>query len=332
MSMTSHERVMCALHGEQPDRVPFCEGNVAANIARSIAGTEENLEEWETSALLDRDVVVPILFPPYFAGSKFLDEDDDQAYITEGHLKTRADLEKMEFPDPNDSALYAHTKKVIENKGDFACAVAIKQGVAPTLVSMGMDSFSYALADDPDFIVEVLNRYVDWQIQVTENLCNMEGVDFLWCYDDIAYKSGPLCSPRTFRKYLLPAFQRHAEAITKPWVFHSDGNLLPVIEDILDLGPIGLHPIEPGPLDLGEMKMKYGKRVCLIGNVSVDRLSQGSPEEIEAIVKDCLKTGSPGGGYMISSSNSIPRYADPVNVKVMADTIRKYGAYPIQID
>lgn len=329
MIMTSKERVMCALAGEKPDRVPFCEGHIAANIAREVAGVDHNLEEWEISALFQRDVVVPILFPPYFAEMKLLDEDDDQPTVAHGLLRTRADLEKMVFPDPNDPALYENVKKVLANKGDFACAAAIKQGVASTLVSMGMDAFSYALVDDPGFIVEVLNRYVDWQISVTENLIHL-GVDFLWCYDDIAFRSGPLCSPQVFRKYLLPAFQRHSETMTIPWVFHSDGNLMPIIEDILDLGPAAIHPLEPGPMDLAEVKEKIGKKVCLIGNVSVDRLSRGTPEEIDEIVKKCIQIAGPGGGYMVSSSNSVPRYALSENARAMADAVQKYGSYPLQ--
>mgnify|MGYP002682030274 CR=1 FL=1 len=67
MTMTARERVMCALSGDQPDRVPFCEGNIAANVARALAGSDRDLSEREISELTGRDVVVPILFPPYFA-------------------------------------------------------------------------------------------------------------------------------------------------------------------------------------------------------------------------------------------------------------------------
>ena len=328
--MNSKERVMCALAGEQPDRVPFCESGIAANIGRAIAGSKQNLPEHELSKLLGRDVVSVILYPPYFAKQKQLDPDDDHMYVEHGLLTSRKDLDLMEFPDPNDPELYKEAREVLENKGDFAAVACIKHGVAPTLVSMGLEAFSYAMADDPDLIHEILKRYVDWQLVVTENLIRM-GFDFLWCFDDIAYGSGPFLSPRAFRKFLLPAFQRSVEAITIPWIFHSDGNLMPILDDILSLGPSGLHPLEPGAMDLELLKEKYGKKICLIGNVSVDRLSAGTPEEIEELVKYCLKTGSPGGGYMITSSNSIPRYANPENVKVMADTIRKYAEYPLKI-
>jgi uroporphyrinogen decarboxylase len=326
--MKPKERVMCALSGEQPDRVPFCEGNIAANIAQALSGSDRPLTEREISDLTGRDVVVPILFPPYFAD--YGSGSDGQDYVTTGWIKTRRDLDKMVFPDPDDPALYAGARQVLEEKGDYATAAAIKLGVAPMLVSMGVDGFAFALKDDPPLVHEVLRRYVDWQLAVTRHLIDM-GFDFLWCFDDIAYKTGPFCSPAAFREFMLPAMQRSAEAITIPWVFHSDGNLMPILDDILSLGPAGLHPIEPGPMDLAEVKAYCGDRVCIIGNVSVDRLSAGSPDEIRHIVRSCIATGGPGGGYMISSSNSIPSYARPENVQAMVDAIREYSAYPLSV-
>lgn len=324
--MKPRERVLCALAGEQPDRIPFCEGSVAANVARSLAGSQRDLSEREISDLLGRDVAVEILFPPYFADQVVT--EDGQSYVTTGWIKSRADLDKMIFPDPNDSALYAGAQRVLDEKGDLATAVSIKLGVAPTLISMGLDGFSFALQDDPWLVQEVLRRYVDWQLVVTERLIGM-GFDFIWSFDDVAYKSGPFCSPAAFRQVLMPAFRRCSEAITLPWIFHSDGNIMPLLEDLLTLGMSGIHPIEPGPMSLAEVKQRFGKRVCIVGNVSVDALTNADPEDICQIVRECIRTGGPGGGYMISSSNSIPPYAKPENVRAMAQAIREYGAYPL---
>jgi hypothetical protein len=78
--MKPRERVLCALAGDRPDRVPFCEGSVAANVARALARSDQDLSEREISDLLGRDVVVTILFPPYFADQKV--GSDGQAYMT----------------------------------------------------------------------------------------------------------------------------------------------------------------------------------------------------------------------------------------------------------
>jgi len=322
--MKPKERVMCALAGEQPDRVPFCESSVAANVAREIAGSERDLTEREISDLLGRDVVVAVLFPPYFADQGV--GSDGQPYVTTGWIRTRADLDKMVFPDPNDPALYQAAQHILDEKGDYAAVAAIKLGVAPMLVSMGLDGFAYALADDPELVREVLRRYVDWQIVVTQHLVHM-GFDFLWSFDDVAFKSGPFCSRAVFREFLMPAFRRSAEAITLPWIFHSDGNIMPVLDDLLTLGMKGLHPIEPGPMSLAQVKQRYGKRVCIVGNVSVDTLSRGTPDEVRETVRQCMTVGKPGGGYMITSSNSIPPYARAENVRAMAQAIQEFGAY-----
>ena len=322
--MQSKERVMCALAGEQPDRVPFCESSVAANVARALSGSERDLSEREISDLVGRDVVVAVLFPPYFADEGV--GSDGQPYVTTGWIRTRADLDKMVFPDPHDPTLYRAAQRVLDEKGDRAAAAAIKLGVAPMLVSMGLDGFAYALADDPALVHEVLRRYVDWQIVVTCHLVGM-GFDFLWSFDDVAFKSGPFCSPVAFRKFLLPAFRRSAEAITLPWIFHSDGNIMPLLDDLLTLGMRGLHPIEPGPMNLAEVKERYGKRVCIVGNVSVDTLGRGTPAEVRETVRQCMVVGKPGGGYMITSSNSIPPYARLDNVRAMAQAIQDFGAY-----
>lgn len=326
--MNSRERVLCALSGGQPDKVPFIEGSVEQNIGQALLKTDRELSYREMSDLLGMDAVVVQYFPPYFADREI--GSDGQVYYTTGKIKSRADLDLMVFPDPYDPTFYDKAARVLAQKGDLAACASIKHGVAPMLVSMGLDGFSYALMDDPGLIKEVLDRYVEWQLVVTEHLIGM-GFDFMWSFDDVAYKSGPFCSLKVFREYFMPAFRRSAEAITLPWIFHSDGNIMPLLDDLITLGMNGIHPIEPGPMDLAEVKEKYGKQVCIIGNVSVDVLSSGTPEQVRQLVKERIQIAAPGGGYIISSSNSIPSYARPENVEAMAQAIREFGSYPIDI-
>jgi len=77
----------------------------------------------------------------------------------------------------------------------------------------------------------------------------------------------------------------------------------------VESGIDGYHSIEPrAGMDLGELKRKYGRRLTLLGNVDCARtLVFGSPEEIEAEVRECIRVAAPGGGYVLSSSNCIHR-------------------------
>ena len=131
-------------------------------------------------------------------------------------------------------------------------------------------------------------------------------------------------SPQVFRELLAPPVRELTSQLSAPWIFHSDGNLYPILDDVLSLGPAGLHPIEPQCMSLSRLKEQIGRKVCLVGNVDVDILARGTARQTRDETLRCLREGTAdgGGGYMISSSNSIPGYAIPENVAAMAATIR----------
>jgi uroporphyrinogen decarboxylase len=95
-----------------------------------------------------------------------------------------------------------------------------------------------------------------------------------------------------------------------------------------------LDPIDPGAgMDLAFIKEKYGKSICLKGNVDCAYLlTNGTVEETVEAVKNCIKTGGPGSGYIISSSNSIHSSVNPENLKAMIETIHSYRNYPLSKD
>ena len=112
-------------------------------------------------------------------------------------------------------------------------------------------------------------------------------------------------------------------------VKHTDGNIWPIIADIVSTGIDGLNPLEPvAGMDLGRVKTEYGARVCLIGNIDCgELLSHGSPEEVEQAVRAALAAGMPGGRYMLSSSNSIHASVRPENYHAMVMAGKRWGRY-----
>jgi uroporphyrinogen decarboxylase len=95
-----------------------------------------------------------------------------------------------------------------------------------------------------------------------------------------------------------------------------------------------INPLEPvANMDVAEVKQKYGGRIAIMGNIDCgDLLCNGSEEDVEAAVKECIRKGAPGGGLIISSSNSIHSGVDPRNYEVMIRTAKKYGKYPLQVE
>jgi len=129
----------------------------------------------------------------------------------------------------------------------------------------------------------------------------------------------------------MPGMRQVADAIHLPWVFHSDGNLYPILDDLLSLGINGLNPIEPLSMDIIELKRNYGDRLCLVGNIDVDNLSRGTPEDVREEVHRKINALAPGGGYVVSSSTSVTEYVRPENFAAMIEAIQDFGEYPIRI-
>jgi uroporphyrinogen decarboxylase len=83
-------------------------------------------------------------------------------------------------------------------------------------------------------------------------------------------------------------------------------------------------------MDIGKVKARYGDRLCLIGNIDCAfLLPSGSEEEVECTVAETISLAAPGGGFILSSSNSIHPGCKPENYIAMVKAARKYGGYPI---
>ena len=340
--MTSRERLMCALSGGTPDRVPYCEVGVSGRIVSSLTGGNEHVlfggidemdsrdpdTELAISRLLHRDMICYRLQPPVPAERRF--GSDGIPYYLDGPIKSVADLDKIELPDPDDENLWKGASSFVNDAGEKATCLATRIGISAAYLACGMETFSISLYEDPGLIDGLLDLYSDWAARVVARADEF-GFDFVWTSDDIAFKTGPLVSPQMFRERIIPFARRVADAVNIPWVYHSDGDLTELMDDLLDLGISAINPIEPEAMDIVETKRKWGSNVCLIGNVSVHTLAAGSPDDVRREVMHLLQSVAPSGGYILSSGNSLASYCKPENVRAMIDTLRAHGSYPIEV-
>jgi uroporphyrinogen decarboxylase len=80
------------------------------------------------------------------------------------------------------------------------------------------------------------------------------------------------------------------------------------------------------------VKKEYGHKLCLIGNIDLAyTLTRGTPQEVEEEVKLRIKQLAPGGGYVVSSANTVTEYVPLANFKAMREAVFKYGKYPISL-
>jgi hypothetical protein len=327
--MTSRERVLAALRLERPDRVPFVDLGVDHKAARAVLG-RDTFTQGEVADALGLDAMGFALYPPIYTVNQVA--DDGRSYIVGGRVHGRAHMGMVQLPDPAAAGYLDSARRFVDDNASSGRALyaATNMGADPVLLGMGLEHFAYGLADDPGFVSELLGMYADWATRLVRALGGV-GFDFVWFTDDLAYGSGPMMSPKVFREVFVPPLRRVAGAVAAvglPWAFHSDGDLRPILPDLLSLGMNALHPIEPGVMDIRELKREIGGAVCLIGNVDVgELLALGTPEAVREAVRCLVRDVAPGGGYMVSSSNSIASFCRPENVVAMAQAVREFGEY-----
>jgi uroporphyrinogen decarboxylase len=112
-----------------------------------------------------------------------------------------------------------------------------------------------------------------------------------------------------------------------PLIMHSDGHINPFVDDCVNAGIDGLHPIERNAgMDLAAVKKAHGDKICIFGNVDNKRtLIHGSPETIAEEVKECISIAAPGGGYCLGSDHSVHDDIPNRNVFALYEAGRKFG-------
>ncbi len=343
MAMNSRERVLTALNRQEPDQVPFCEVAVDRGLAQKLMNWEGSsdigtssraknpytLEESKMiSSFLDLDNISYLLRAPTYA--HIHEGVDGRSFVGDGMIKTESDLSMIDLPDPYNDDLYREAEEFVANKGDYAACLVTRIGFFQVTLSLGIENFSLALYDKPAMVEKMLDIYFDWMVVVAERICKI-GFDVFWTTDDFAFKTGLMFSPQVFEELLVPRYRRVLDKVTIPWILHSDGNILEAVDIFLDLGVVGLHPIQKGAMDIVGMKRDYGDRVCLLGNLDLNILGAGTPEETDNEVRELVRDVGPGGGYILTSGNSLASYLNPECVLAMAKAIKKYGRYPIDL-
>jgi len=344
MDMSPRERILTALRREEPDRVPWYELAVDPGLAHKLMGWRKEpapsiasavtnpytIEESKAIASrLGLDGISFILRAPTYARMK--EGVEGRGFPSEGLIKTEADLEMVQLPDPREDRLYAEAEQFVRQRGDYAVAFVTRIGMFQVILGMGIEGFSLALYDNRPLVEKLLDMYFDWMEVVAERICQI-GFDFFVTTDDFAFKSGMFFSPQVFQELMVPRYRKVLRKVTIPWVLHSDGDISKVVDTLIELGVAGIHPNEKGAMDIRAMKRNYGDRICLLGNVDLNLLGLGTPEEVDREVYELIRDVAPGGGYILTSGNSLASYLKPECVLAMAEALKKYGSYPVRLN
>lgn len=348
----SFDRFLTAIHRREPDRVPFGELGIDPEVKQAFMGhpvlTPKDDVEFFIAAgydyvLVDTDLYATpqiqdrIIKPHPDTASAYTLRRPDRNWVDAktNAIQTREDVEKFPWPTAEqvDCSIYSQIKPLLPP--EMKLLVTFGHIYTMAMQLMGFESFCIKLMEDPALVLSIIDRLGNESMRLLERILSFDDVGAVCIQDDIAYTSGLMVSPFSLRKIFFPWLTRAAEishSYNRPLIFHSDGKVDKVLPDIIAAGVDALHPIEPKCMNIEEVKRSFGHQIALIGNIDLGyTLTRGTPQEVRREVRTLIKKVGQGGGYLMSSANSVTNYVPLANYKAMLDATIEYGRYPISL-
>lgn len=361
--MTGRERILTALELGQADRVPHFE--LAYNepsiigIARHFTDElppekpasdmtpEELLMIFQALGLIIEELDVDGMTARILEQGEAVGEDSFKdswgivykrnpfglAFPMEGPIKSASDLKSYKPPkfDPDVDLLMLNMAK-----GRFGDQKAILFSTHDCFrlswgLRGGLEHLLMDYIDNPQLAHDLARISVEYHKEIVAGVLEA-GADGVIFEDDLAFNTNTMMSPAQFDEFIGPYLKELVDVAHEKGgkaLKHTDGNLWPILDRFVDIGLDGIHPLQPeAGMNLQDVKQHCGDKICLLGNIScTEVLVTGTEEEVEQAVKKAIEDAGPGGGYIISSSNTIHPGCKPENYIAMVHAAHKYGKY-----
>ncbi len=342
--VTAFDRVVAAVRGKPPDRVPVIPQITYTTAQLTGVGLVEALHSPEKTAkaLLagQRELGYDGIYAGWESSFNLLAEamgctmrypEDDVPQVTGHIIEDSSDFDKVPIPDPNSTGripIHLKTVKLVKQEiGDkvpIFCYVPGPFTLAGQLC--GVNKLMIATLRDTQFVEDLTRitttaskRYIEANIAA--------GADVIVAADPTA--SSSLISPAMFKAFALPCLEEVLAVAVRKGVIpalHICGQTTPILELMCDTGAKILEIDHL--VDLRKAKQDVGDRVCLQGNIDpTDLLLTGTPGAVEQAARSCIEQASSGGRFILSSGCEIPPAAPLPNIKAMVDAAEKFGRY-----
>jgi uroporphyrinogen decarboxylase len=301
--MNGKERVLATLNHQPTDRTP--------------------LDCW-----LYQKQFVEMLAAEYGSRDKFLDEFNIDIFVgfvpypnQLGHKIEVPDLAGLELGDPHDPKWLTHTdwnpdfagvnvREAVAGHGDRRAIIAHIWGIVEgTSTFLGIENCWANLGLEPEQMMAWFDRYADWLCGLVDS-CAEAGVDIITLSDDWGSNKNMLFSPRMWRKMIKPYAARvvqHTNSRGLKVNLHSDGYILNIMDDLLEMGYTSMHPVqESAGMEPRQIKDQYGDKLVIYGSLDVvDGLYSHDGEALDSYIRDRFEIYAPGGGFIFNTGHFV---------------------------
>jgi hypothetical protein len=202
---------------------------------------------------------------------------------------------------------------------------------------LGPDRFLTGATLEPTMVGRLLQMLETW---IEERLEVLLDSDVDTVYHTACYETTALWSPRQFRELFADGLRRKAalchQAETRLHLYMDTG-FVPLLDDFLEIGIDILSTVDPvmggmGETTLADVKARVGHHICLWGGVnSPHTIERGTKAEVRRAVREAIEAMAPGGGFVLSTADSVWDPKPEANVQEFIAAGLEYGRYPLAV-
>ena len=326
--MNGKERVLATLHRRPADRTPIdCwlyQKQFVEKLATAYGPREQFLDEFNIDLFVG--------FVPY------PNQLGRQVAVTE--------LAEVDLGDPRHPKWLAHTdwnydfagvnvRQAVEQQGAQRAIIAHIWGmVEGTSTFLGIEDCWLNLGAQPELMMAWFDRYADWLCGLVESIAEA-GVDIITLSDDWGSNQTMLFSPRMWRRMIKPFAGRVVKHARERGLYvnlHSDGYIMQIMDDLVEIGYQMLHPVqESAGMDPQTIKDQYGDKFVIYGSLDVvDGLLAYEGDALAQYITERFHIYAPGGGFIFNTGHFVQPDIPPQRLiqayRVVNELARQYGS------
>jgi uroporphyrinogen decarboxylase len=255
---------------------------------------------------------------------------------------TIADIGNHQWPDVAHPQRLAGLRNLARQYRDAGYAVVLKDAFAGIFEFaqriVGMENLLVMMITNEKESCALFDRLLELKLDYWQTALAELGdlVDVVTYADDYGTQTSQLISPDMFRRLIKPRLKVLLETLSQSAphakrFFHSDGNVRPLIPDLLEIGVDILNPIHIRAQDMAPagLKRDFGRDLVFWGG-GVDTqgiLPHGTPRQVKDDVRRNIEALAPGGGYVFNTIHNIQAGVPPENIMAMWEALQEYGVY-----
>jgi uroporphyrinogen decarboxylase len=242
------------------------------------------------------------------------------------YILEKTDLSQYAEPKTDSESIKRDTENIINNGRD-----SFKTGKIGTLLFerawslRGMEQLLLDFYEEEDFVQELFRKITDYNVKIINEALRFS-IDGFYFGDDYGQQTGMIMSPLFWNKYIKPCLARTFAPIKAkglPVIFHSCGNILDIMDSLVEIGMDCYQTVQPEIYDLRNLKKRYGKCLSFYGAISTQRfLPFATPGETGTMIQETISILGSGGGYICAPTHQVPADVPVQNIIAMIEACR----------